>query len=303
VSAAIVHDEGVPRAPLVAADSTTALTVDTHEAPRCRNCDAPARDTYCSNCGQATALHPPTVREFTHEFLQHHVALDGSLWRTLKALLVKPGLLTADYFAGRRARYIGPLRLYLTASVVLFALVGLGDGTQIAGGMVQFKVPDEPTKNDIVIAPPALGEKLSGIGFVDRAIRRISGMTRAERTAHINAGVRQYLPYVLIVLVPVLALYLKLLYWNRHRFYGEHLVVAFHAQTVAFIFAVISAIPFEWLTPVVTLLLFAQAFIALRRVYGGRPMPTLMREIVLFVTYGLTVLMSLVATVVLSLAI
>jgi hypothetical protein len=298
VSASIVDGEGAHRL-LVAA----AQPVVDARGPRCRNCDAVAPDSYCPNCGQATALHPPTVREFTREFLQHHVALDGSLWRTLKALLLRPGSLTADYFAGRRARYIGPLRLYLTFSVILFALMGLGgSGTQIAGGMVQFKVPDEPTKNDVVIAPPQLGEKLSSIGFVDRAIRRIAAMTRAERTAHINAGVRQYLPYVLIVLVPVLALYLKLLYWNRQRLYGEHLVVAFHAQTVAFIFALVSAIPFEWLTPVLIIVLFVQAFIALRRVYGGRPWPTLVREVALLVGYGLTVLMSLVATIALSLA-
>jgi hypothetical protein len=305
VSTSIVDDEGGYRPPAAAAAPPV---IDAHavaRAPaRCRNCDAVAPDRYCPNCGQATALHPPTVREFTHELLQHHVAFDGSLWRTLKALLLKPGSLTADYFAGRRTRYIAPLRLYLTFSLILFALAGLGgSGTQIAGGMVQFKVPDKTTNSDIVIGPSDLRGKMTGIGFIDRALRRMAAMTIEERTARVNAGVRQYLPYVLIVLVPVLALYLKLLYRNRRRLYGEHLVVAFHAQTVAFIFAIVSTIPSDALQSVLFFVLLAQTFIALRRVYGGRVLPTLVREAALLAGYGVTVLAALVATVMLSLVV
>ena len=61
---------------------------------RCRNCQAGAEHDFCPACGQATALHPPTVREFAHEFLGHYVAFEGPLWRTLGALMLAPGGLT-----------------------------------------------------------------------------------------------------------------------------------------------------------------------------------------------------------------
>ena len=61
---------------------------------------APASAAFCPACGQTTALHPPTVGEFVHEFLGHHIAIDGALWRTLAALLLRPGLLTADLLRG-----------------------------------------------------------------------------------------------------------------------------------------------------------------------------------------------------------
>ena len=54
-----------------------------------------------------------------------YVALDGRLWRTLFALVARPGFLTLEYFAGRRRRYIRPARLFLVLYLVLFAVIGL----------------------------------------------------------------------------------------------------------------------------------------------------------------------------------
>jgi hypothetical protein len=261
----------------------------------CRNCGAPTGGRFCADCGQTTALHPPTVREFVHEFITHSVALEGALWRTLVALLIFPGRLTVEYFAGRRARYIAPLRLYLTASLILFAVSGLSGGNlKIGNEAVQFRMPSEVEEASVVIGPRFKDHVVTNIAFIDRAIDRVRAMTMQERSEHINRGVRAYLPYVLIVLVPVLALYLKLLYWNRRRLYGEHLVVAFHAQTVAFIFALVSAIPLgESFGEIVLVVLVIHGAIALRRVYGGRRVQTMLREAVLLMSYGVTVALSL----------
>ena len=78
----------------------------------------------------------PTLFEFLHEFVSHHVAFEGTLVASLKRLLFSPGRLTLDYFDGKRARYVAPLRLYLTFNVVfflaieLFQVIGLGSISQ-----------------------------------------------------------------------------------------------------------------------------------------------------------------------------
>jgi hypothetical protein len=77
---------------------------------------------FCQQCGQETVLHPPSTGEFVHEFIGHYVALEGKLWKTLKLLILRPGKLTLQYLAGRRVRYIQPLRVYLTFSLIFFAL-------------------------------------------------------------------------------------------------------------------------------------------------------------------------------------
>ncbi len=92
----------------------------------CANCaspfDGPA-PRFCPHCGQETTLHPPSVGEFLHEFVGHYVAVEGALWKTLGLLLLRPGRLTTEYFAGRRRRYVLPLRLYLSASFLFFLAV------------------------------------------------------------------------------------------------------------------------------------------------------------------------------------
>ena len=293
----------------VTADATPPASQDALgklRSARCRNCGSVETARYCAECGQATALHPPTVREFTHEFVGHYVALEGSLWRTLAALLLTPGRLTTEYFAGRRARYVAPLRLYLTFSLVLFAFSGIAGGDiKFGGETIRFAVPQdrEALQGRLTIGPRVEADGRSGIAFVDRALARVDALTRAERATRINNGVRQYLPYVLIVLVPAFALYLKLLYWNRGRLYGEHLVVAFHAQTVAFVVALIAALPLpDWFGIACLVILGLHGGIALRRVYGGRHWTTVLRVAMLFGVYGATVVTAVAVLATASLA-
>jgi hypothetical protein len=88
-------------------------------APKnCRNCSAPVDGKYCATCGQETALRLPTLREFVREAAGRYVALDGRFWRTVFALLARPGFLTREYLAGRRRRYVRPARLYLFATLI-----------------------------------------------------------------------------------------------------------------------------------------------------------------------------------------
>jgi hypothetical protein len=67
----------------------------------------------------------PTAREFLREAAGRYVALDSRLFRTLRALLSRPGFLTNEYITGRRLRYVLPARLFLVTSLVAFATIRL----------------------------------------------------------------------------------------------------------------------------------------------------------------------------------
>lgn len=86
--------------------------------PPCLNCGAPLTGAYCAQCGQEVVdLAAPSwvvVRDALGEALD----VDGRLLRTARALL-RPGELTAEYRRGRRAPYVGPLKLFLVAGAVL----------------------------------------------------------------------------------------------------------------------------------------------------------------------------------------
>lgn len=93
--------------------------------PRCRNCEAVVTDRFCAACGQRSAVHVLTISEVVHDFVHSVLHLDSTVWRTLRSLLLKPGELTSEFIAGRRARYLPPFRLYLVISIAFFAFSSL----------------------------------------------------------------------------------------------------------------------------------------------------------------------------------
>src|SRR4051794_38334780 len=72
----------------------------------CLNCGAPLGGPYCAICGQKDPKPDLTLREFVHETTHELTDWDGKVPRTLKALVLRPGLLTIDYLSGRRARWL-----------------------------------------------------------------------------------------------------------------------------------------------------------------------------------------------------
>ena len=86
----------------------------------CASCAEPLNGRFCSRCGEeALDRHMLTVGHFVaHTVLHEGLHVDGKIWRTLRALLFRPGFLSAEYSAGRRRPYINPVRLLITAIIV-----------------------------------------------------------------------------------------------------------------------------------------------------------------------------------------
>jgi uncharacterized protein DUF3667 len=91
----------------------------------CMNCGTPLAGEYCTACGQRHEPHLHTVGHFAGEAFESITHADSRLWRTLGYLLAKPGVLTREFFAGRRARYLPPFRLYLVISLAFFLIAGV----------------------------------------------------------------------------------------------------------------------------------------------------------------------------------
>jgi hypothetical protein len=122
--------------------ASTDLAASTRR-PQCPNCGAAIHGHYCANCGQETAITLPGFRAFMRDAAGRYVALDGRLWRTLFALIARPGFLTLEYFAGRRRRYIRPARLFLVLYLLLFAVIGLVQSPADVAEQVVFVQADE----------------------------------------------------------------------------------------------------------------------------------------------------------------
>ena len=89
------------------------------ETKLCNNCNSELTGLYCSDCGQKdTDLL--SVKVIMKEFTDNVFSFDSRFFITLKYLITKPGFLTLEYWAGKRTKYLPPLRLYLVISILYF---------------------------------------------------------------------------------------------------------------------------------------------------------------------------------------
>tara|TARA_R110002073_G_scaffold5617_10_gene34463 strand:+ start:1047 stop:2042 length:996 start_codon:yes stop_codon:yes gene_type:complete len=87
---------------------------------QCPNCQAALHGQFCFACGQNQKAINRHFLTLVNEALEDVFTPNSRSARTLIALCFKPGFLTREYFSGRRARYIQPVRLYFITSIIFF---------------------------------------------------------------------------------------------------------------------------------------------------------------------------------------
>lgn len=86
----------------------------------CENCKLPLAGPFCAQCGQEADSKLKYFWVVIMHILDDILSFDSRAARTVWPLMVKPGFLTNEYFAGRRVHYVPPIRLYLFISIVFF---------------------------------------------------------------------------------------------------------------------------------------------------------------------------------------
>ncbi|MQA41920.1 DUF3667 domain-containing protein [Rugamonas aquatica] len=362
------------------------LEHDAHAAPAtCPNCEAVVSGHFCANCGQEAILHHASTREFLHEFVGHYVALEGKLWGTVMRLLFRPGALTLEYIRGRRVRFVQPLRLYLTLSLLFFAIMKFSGGfalngqdndkpeTAVATSAVDIarnaaKVQEKTSEKLKPLTPEEQRGKAAAEAAIedmqkDFKLEESSAATRAaerkerrkekrsekarqiekdtvdgkddddddnlnvslldkegdflnrwptlkhkwqafedlpsgEKGKVFTEGFYHYAPYAIFCLMPVFALFLKVLYLGSGKRFGEHLLFALHTNAFAFfIYSVILLVPSAFVSFVLWCWLLGYLPWAMRRVYGGSRWGVFFRWGTLMTFYsmavGLAILLSM----------
>jgi hypothetical protein len=286
----------------------------------CANCGAPAPEAFCPSCGQNTRERLPTFRQFMREATGRYVSYDGKFWKTLGALLLRPGFLTLEYLDGRRRRYIGPARLFLVSSLLLFATLRFATDSIDFAEAVQFDAPKEPRVNsekpekpkrptrpeDFRIEKDAgdflmldddfnlnLSELAGTKSILQKPIARFNSLSRAQKIEQLKAGTLRYGPYAMFALLPAFAALLKILYLGRSRryparprLYGEHLVFAAHNHAFLFVVgSLVTALSQGWFVGVLAMWMLVYLVWATRVVYGGRWLGIAARAMVLGFAY------------------
>jgi hypothetical protein len=279
---------------------------------RCKNCNAVLLGRFCVNCSQAADVHMPSTVELLHEMLEGLTHSDSRLWRTLKLLWFKPGMLTREFAAGRRVAYLPPFRLYLILSIVFFLIASFVHPT---GQLAQFDDASAP-------AAASSGSRVTGCQDIN-FIRFKNNPKWDQRFQHAcleavrDEGKNLWplaigtAPKAMFIFLPLIALLHMLLYWRpRHR-YAEHLLFFTHLHAFYFSVAIVMicavlAAPswpklsgaadtlqtvLGWCAAIYTLFAMRQVF---RRGWPG----TLFKAVVLFFVYCIVFAITFVGVIV-----
>lgn len=267
-----------------------ASTIRPQHAGACHNCHAPVSEKFCGQCGQAAHLHVASAHEFIHHFILHYVAAEGKVWRTLLALLFRPGQLTLDFVRGRRGHFIDPLRLLLTVSLLAFLLLKLMpvlDETPApqpaqataSAAPVPSVTETSGTLNNWAISTYKQLSPAFAVNF-DKFMK-LPGKQQGD--VFVNAWMSKG-PTLALLMIPVIAFWLKLAHLGTGWRYGEHLVFSFHLLAFALclvsigvLFAVLLDITRIWHVSLAAVPLYM--LLAIRKVYAGNWGLTLLRWI------------------------
>lgn len=252
----------------------------------CTNCGVDAADVFCARCGEKQPDH--------HDYKLSHVAghafhelvhLDSKLFITLRHLVARPGFLTAEYFAGRKTRYIAPLRLYLTLFFLSFLISTAYKPLSIYSASNMARL-----------------DKKGAVGsLMDRVAKR-KNLTREQVAEKIDQKWHAAVSSLQLLNVILIAGVLTVAFARSKHYFAEHLVFTMHFLSFGALLTIVSW-PFRFLAELGTtagsvlngitwIILVTYLVLALRRFYEVRGRRLVFKTIIVAVGVWLvTVLM------------
>jgi hypothetical protein len=179
---------------------------------KCKNCGTSLMGEYCYQCGQerkeADSL---SFRKLILYAVYELFDYDSKIFNTVKNLFLKPGLLTNEYLNGKTVKYLNPMRLYLTISLLYFLFFSFFPKHSIAnlGPWVE-RDPSGYVKEQVSAKCQANGESY------EVCLEKI------------NVRFNEILSVTIYFVVIGYAGLLYLLFHKRRKFYVEHFIFAIH---------------------------------------------------------------------------
>jgi ribosomal protein L40E len=152
----------------------------------CLNCNAELQGRYCHHCGQENLEPKETVWHLVTHFFNDITHFDGKFFETVRLLLRKPGFLSLQYMAGKRATYLNPIRMYVFTSAIFFIILfslrgtkGILEDREDKEGLVELQQRKAKLETRLTRADgddkTDLQRRLSKVGLQIAAVRHVYG--------------------------------------------------------------------------------------------------------------------------------
>ncbi len=249
----------------------------------CPNCGTHSEGGFCPACGQKR-IHPGdlSLRHAWHHVVHELAHVDGKILHSLRLLFTQPGRLTLDFFEGRRARHVHPIRLFLTFGVVFFFFAHVNSPLDIRA-LVEMQPPAAQQQWAHLVGKRGLTLDQ----FLDRTNGRMDAIFKTVETTAILLN----------------GFWLWVLFRQRRPYLAEHLVTTLHLAC----FTMALWLPLSLLhlagvsrmltAPVILAALFVYFLLTARRVYGGNWLGLAGRWAILQILRMAVILLALIAVV------
>src|SRR3954469_17400229 len=162
----------------------------------CENCGAQLSGELCAQCGQHAIDYRRSIFRVLLDAADSFLNWDTKFLHSMNQLLIHPWQLTNDFNAGRRARYVHPLRLYLIASIVFFLMaravnwdsdgpiqLTAQDRTQLVASLSKMIEPNSP------LTP----EQRAQVELARVKLTDAQGALTAEQRAEVRKAFKDYI--------------------------------------------------------------------------------------------------------------
>ena len=154
----------------------------------CLNCGEVLTGQHCSHCGQRAKVRVLSFASLMRDLFGDLMDWDSRVWRTLRPLVLKPGVLTVEFLRGKRTFYSPPFRMYLIVSVVFFLAASFS--ADPGSDLVQFDTADDGASMRITTDgnDDGFADGFGLEGEPESKTNAKSGSTRNPPTAATGAG-------------------------------------------------------------------------------------------------------------------
>ena len=238
----------------------------------CPNCGTLHEGNYCHNCGQSADSANKPFKDALFDLLGSLYAFDLRFWHSIKLMFTRPGHLSEEYLNGKIASNAPPFKLYFFVSFVFFFIVNWAtdsafEKNNATEGLINSASVFNPsgatdsTGSDSILTNSTFTSEYTFDSIktevlkemktsesdstelskqIDSHEKKISSIMRTTQGQKIFIHqLFKVLSWMLVILMPVFALILNLLYIRRGYYYIKHLVFAVNIHTQIFLILVL----------------------------------------------------------------
>jgi hypothetical protein len=189
---------------------------------QCANCSTELQGKFCYKCGEKqvdpdrdfSALH------FFKETLESLLHLDSKILRTFWCALVKPGMLTAEFIAGRRTPYVKPIPLFFISGLIFYLFFPTVSTFYSNPGDLNngYRTGNWVSNSFHFDTPSLIAQKAAALNLDPEVLVQKVGKEVAASRA------KAYL----FVMIPFLGAFFWFLFYRRQPWLVPHFILALH---------------------------------------------------------------------------